>query len=243
MRPLARPGLIVDHHVPEAEGRPDQIVFSGYGEERETTTAALMRRIVPGAPSWLAAVGAVGDLGDAGFALPECARALRGAVRRLVPLVNAPRHLPDGPIRAALALLVESEDPRAALADERVALLEESRREWRTDFERVRRIAPLVTRDAALVRFSSPYEVHPLVAAQWSRRLAPRVVVAANDGYLPHRVSFAVRGGSGDLRAVLRGALPDAGGEFAHGHDRATGGSLPRPDFAHLLVALGLAEE
>jgi single-stranded-DNA-specific exonuclease len=240
VRPLAPPGLLVDHHAPEAEGREDQVVVSGYGEVPETTTAALMRRIVPDAPAWLAAVGAVGDLGDAGFALRECAGAERGPVRRLVPLANAPRRLPDGPVREALALLVESESARAALADPRAAVLADARAEWRSAFERVKRIAPLVNEHAALVRFASPYQLHPLVAAQWSRRLAPRVVVAANDGYLPGRVSFAVRGGSGDLRAVLRAAVPDAGGEFAHGHDRATGGSVPPEDFARLLVALGL---
>lgn len=34
-----------------------------------------MRRIVPDAPAWLAVIGAVGDLGDRAFALPECAGA------------------------------------------------------------------------------------------------------------------------------------------------------------------------
>lgn len=243
VRPLARPGLLVDHHAPEAEPGPGQIVFSGYGEQPETTTAALMRRLVPKAPAWLAAVGAVGDQGDAGFALPECAGAPRGPVRRLVPLVNAPRRVPDGPVRTALALLVESVDVRSALADDRIEILRECRDQWQEAFARVRRTAPLVRRDAALIRFSSPYQLHPLVAAQWTRRLAPRLVVAANDGYLPDRVSFAVRGGQGDLRAVLRQALPDARGEFAHGHDRATGGSVPPADFERLLAALGLGSE
>jgi single-stranded-DNA-specific exonuclease len=53
-------------------------------------------------------------------------------------------------------------------------------------------------------------------------------------------VNFAVRGGTSDLRAVLRAALPDAAGEFAHGHDRATGGSLEPVQFERLLKALGL---
>jgi single-stranded-DNA-specific exonuclease len=68
------------------------------------------------------------------------------------------------------------------------------------------------------------------------------VVLAANDDYLPGRVNFAVRGGEDgqDLRAVLRRALPDAAGEFAHGHARATGGSLAPDEFARLCAALGL---
>jgi single-stranded-DNA-specific exonuclease len=93
---------------------------------------------------------------------------------------------------------------------------------------------------AALIRFSSPAQVHPLVAAQWRRRLAPRAVIAANDGYLAGRVNFAVRGGDGDLRRLLLGALPGQGGEYAHGHARATGGSLLPEDLERLLAALAL---
>jgi single-stranded-DNA-specific exonuclease len=241
VRELARPGILVDHHAPEAEPRGDQLVVSGYGEEPEVSTAVLVRRLLPEGAAWLAAVGAVGDLGDAGFALPECAGAPRAAVRRLVPLVNAPRRLKDGPVRVALELLVESGSPTAALQDPRAALLDEARRSWRAELERVRRTAPRVGDGVAVIRFASPAQVHPLVAAQWQRRLAPRVVLAANDGYLPGRVNFAVRGGTGDLRRLLRDALPEATGEFAHGHDRATGGSLTPEDFDLLLERLGVA--
>jgi single-stranded-DNA-specific exonuclease len=241
VRPLARPGILVDHHVPESDPRPDQIVVTGYGERPETTTAALVRRLVPESPPWLAAVGAIGDLGDAGFALAECAGAPRTAVRALVPLVNAPRRVPDGPVREALALLVEHRDPRTALRDPRVATLAHAREEWQAAYRAALRTPPLVRDGVALLRFASPYQVHPLVATAWSRRLAPRVVLAANDGYLPGRVNFAVRGGSGDLRRLLRGALPDADGELAHGHDRATGGSLPPEEFEELVRRLGVA--
>src|SRR3712207_200347 len=64
VRHVGRPGLLVDHHAPEAEPTDDQILVSGYGQEH-VSTAVLMKRIVPDAPAWLAAVGAVGDYGDA----------------------------------------------------------------------------------------------------------------------------------------------------------------------------------
>jgi single-stranded-DNA-specific exonuclease len=241
VRPLARAGIIVDHHVPEATPAADVVVVSGHGEQPETSTAPLVRRLVPEQPAWLAAVGAVGDLGDRGFALPECAGAPKTAVRKLVPLVNAPRRLPNGPVRTALALLVEHDDPRDALSDPRLAELEDAKRAWRAGFDAAVRTAPRVGDAVALLRFSSPFQVHPLVATTWARRLAPRAVIAANDGYLPGRVNFAVRGGAGaDLRAVLLAALPDVGGEFAHGHAAATGGSLAPEDFERLTRALGL---
>jgi single-stranded-DNA-specific exonuclease len=241
VRPLAGPALIVDHHVPETRPGPDQVLVSGFGEEPETCTAALMRRLVPEAPAWLAAVGAVGDLGDRAFALPECAGAPKTAVRRLVALVNAPRRTPDAlAVRTALALLVEAPDARDALADPRIAELEAARAEFRAAWDAVRRTAPRVGERIALVRVRSPYQVHPLLAATWARRLAPRPVIGANDDYLPGMVNFSIRGGEGDLRALLREALPDVGGEFAHGHARATGGSLAPADFERLLAALGL---
>ena len=91
-----------------------------------------------------------------------------------------------------------------------------------------------------MIRFSSPYQVHPIVATAWRRRLAPRLVVAANDGYLPGRVNFAARGGDTDVGAALRAALPGQEGEFAHGHDRASGGSLAPEAFERLLRGLGV---
>jgi single-stranded-DNA-specific exonuclease len=248
IRPLARPALLVDHHAPEdLAALGGELVISSYGESPEVPTAPLMRRIVPEGPAWLAAVGAVGDVGDAGFALPECAGAAAGgrktAIRRLVSLVNAPRRLPDGPVRTALALLVEHDDPRDALRDPRAAALADAKDRYRAEFERAVRTAPtMIGEQVALLRFSSPAQVHPLVATAWARRLAPRVVLAANDGYLgADTVNFAVRGGHGNLRALLRDALPEAGGEFGHGHDRATGGSLTTQKFELLLDRLAAA--
>ena len=236
VRDLRRPGVIVDHHVPEVGPRDDVVVVS----DTATPTAALCRRLLPDAPAWLAAAGAFGDLGREGFALPECAGAPhRTAITRLVPLVNAPRRLRGGPVRTALELLVEHEDARAALADPRVAVLREAKDEAGAAFKTAVRTAPVVGEHVAVIRFSMPYQVHPLVAMTWARRLAPRPVLVANDGWVPGRVNFSVRGGEGDLRALLRAALPEpAEGEVGNGHARATGGSLPPQGFEKLLLGL-----
>jgi single-stranded-DNA-specific exonuclease len=69
-------------------------------------------------------------------------------------------------------------------------------------------------------------------------------VIAANDGYLPGRVNFAMRTASTtDLLAFLRGlGLGEVEGEFANGHPAATGGSVPPAEFARLLRALGFPD-
>jgi single-stranded-DNA-specific exonuclease len=239
VRELARPGVIVDHHVPEtADPGPDVVVLSTHGEDPDVPTAPLARRAV-GGDAWLAAVGAFGDLGAGGLRLPECAGAPSTAVRKLVPLINAPRRVRGGPVRTALSLLIEHDGPKEVLADPRIALLERARRDYRAAFERVVRTRPAFHGDVAVLRFCAPYQVHPLVAQAWARRLAPRPVLAANDGWVPGRVNFSVRGGDdADLRALLRGAMDEWTGDLGNGHAKATGGSLVPDEFEQLLAGL-----
>ena len=149
------------------------------------------------------------------------------------------------PSRTALQLMLNHpDDPRSVLKDERIEVLEQAKAAYRAGFDAAVRTAPKVGDRVAVLRFTSEYQVHPLVATTWARRLAPKVVMAANDGYLPGRINFAVRcdaPGHVDLRKLLRDALPDAaGGEFANGHDRATGGSVTPAEFDRLLRALGV---
>ena len=84
-------------------------------------------------------------------------------------------------------------------------------------------------------------QIHPLVAIRWSRRLRDHVVIAANDGYLPGRVNFAMRNQGGvDMLALLRELdLGPVTGELGFGHPAATGGSLAPQAFARLLALLG----
>jgi single-stranded-DNA-specific exonuclease len=230
--------LFVDHHAPEAQPREGQLVVSGYGEEPEVSSSILTARIVPAPAAWVAAVGAVGDLGDRAWQLRELDGVPKGVVRKLVPLINAPRRLPDGPIFEALAILIDNPDARSALDDPRTRLLRDAKDEWRSGYQRALRVAPKVADGIAVIEFSSPYQVHPLVAQAWVQRLAGNIVIAANADYLPGKINFAVRGGSGDLRARLRAALPDEQGEFAHGHDRATGGSITPGAFESMVERL-----
>ena len=243
IRAFDGPALFVDHHAPEAEPRADQIYVGGHGEPAGVSTSVLMRRVVPDAPPWLAAVGACGDYGDEGLKREECLPVVKSHVKKLVPLVNAPRRGPDlEPVRTALAILMENDSPKACLNDARIGELHAAKAAYRGAFEAAVKTAPRVAGEVAVIRFSSPYQIHPLIAQTWLRRLEPKVMIAANDDYLPGMVNFAARGGPAnlDLRQFLKDALPDATGEFAHGHDKATGGSLSHEDFARLMAALGL---
>jgi hypothetical protein len=72
-------------------------------------------------------------------------------------------------------------------------------------------------------------------------RLAPAVVIAANEGFLPGRVNFAMRSDSDvNLLEWVRSLLfsPPPSAEYANGHPRATGGSLSVEDFGRLVEVL-----
>jgi single-stranded-DNA-specific exonuclease len=249
VRDVPYAAVFVDHHAPDVPPdrfqTPNRTVFSGFGEE-SVSTAILMARLFPDERHrWLAAVGAAGDYGDAGLKQPECVGVVKSHVKKLVPLVNAPRRLPgQEAVRTALSLLIDHENPKTALADKRISILEAAKAQWRAAFETEVKTAPKVVGNVALIRFSSECQVKPLVAQTWMSRLAPKAVIAANVDYVPGMVNFACRGGPAgrDLRDLLKQALPDAvrpGVEFAHGHPQATGGSLTEDDFERLLRALG----
>ena len=249
VRDVPYPAVFVDHHAPEMTPERFQTttrtVVSGFGEDF-VSTAVLMARLFPEPRHrWLAAVGVAGDYGDSGLKLAECAGVVKSHIKKLVPLVNAPRRVPgQDAVRTALAILIEHDSPKAALADRRIAVLEAAKKQWRGAFEAAVKTAPRVVGDVALIRFTSDCQVHPLVAQTWMSRLAPKAVIAANTDYVPGFINFACRGGppGADLRDLLKHALPDAvrpGVEFAHGHPQATGGSLPAADFDRLIRALG----
>lgn len=247
------PTIVVDHH--DAREVPEGAVYvSGAGCEPVAPTA-LLAYVLLGAIApledlgWLAWLGTAGDLGMAHPFAAELAPVTAGHrkthVQEAVSLVNAARRAPRYRPELALDVLLAARGPAdiARGAVPGVAVLAACRAEVSAELARVSRVPPRIVGDVALLRSSSPAQIHPLVATRWTARLAPKIVIAANDGYLPDRVNFAVRSASStDPLAFLRGlGLGEVQGEFANGHPRATGGSVPPAEFDRLLRALGFA--
>ena len=253
--PIVRgvPTVVIDHH--DAREIPDDVIYvSSAGCEPVAPTGLLayelLRELAPlDDVSWLAWLATVGDLGMSNPFADELApivmRYRKTHVQKAVSLVNAARRASHYRPQLALDVLLAAREPadiaRGSIPG--VAELETCRAEVQAEVARVARLPPRIAGDVALIRFSSPAQIHPLVATRWTTRLAPKIVIAANDGYLPGRVNFAVRTASTvDLLAFLRGLdLGHVEGELANGHPRATGGSLPPAEFERLLRALGLA--
>jgi hypothetical protein len=173
IRALDRPALLVDHAMPEVAPRDDQVFVSGYGEIPIVPTAALLRRVVRDAPLWLAEIGVAAEIG------PDH---VGHDVRQLAGLVDAPRRVPDGAVRTALEVLTAHEEPVDALADPRIAVLDEARRLWKGALERVMRIEPEHHGDVSVVRFESDCVLEDIVARAWALRLPAHQVVAVRNG-------------------------------------------------------------
>jgi hypothetical protein len=124
-----------------------------------------------------------------------------------------------------------------------VAPLREAKKTIQVALDDAKRSAPVFSGSVALVRVRSPYQVHPLVAQIWRSRLKKSLVIAANEQYLPGLVNFSVRGPEGmNVRDFLRRIpLPPGDGEYARGHDAASGGSLPVQRWNLLLELLGFS--
>ncbi|MDQ2675352.1 MAG: hypothetical protein M3Y34_00955 [Actinomycetota bacterium] len=258
--PLAGPAVIADWGVRDLER--EDLLFVDHHAEPETTRAEVLHADATGhgstselawhlvgAPddgAWLAALGFVGDLGAGRLkdsSLPAVAG--RSKLPALASLISAPGRLRGGPVPAAFDLLARAGGVQDALAEASSGTLSEARDEVRSELERVRGTAPQVGPVAALLLFDSPAKVHGQVAAAWSRRLAPRVVISANSGWREGKVSFSVRGGEGDLRAWLHRVFePEPeDGDYARGHARATGGSFRTEAFERFARAVVATSE
>ncbi|GAB4815824.1 hypothetical protein N2152v2_002870 [Parachlorella kessleri] len=279
------PTLIIDHH--QSLVFPDgAVALSSYGHEPVATSSLLaylccceLHKGVKAACAWLAALGTMGDLGTsfkftAPMPVDELNQAIkagggRKAFSTAVSLVNAPRRTAacdSSPAWEALSAAAAARDidPASRSAVPQAAQLQACRDEVSAAVDGAARAPPRFSTDGrvALVRISSPCQIHPLIVTRWARSLKGKslqVVVCANDAYLPGRVNFAARiaqqgGGTAalgkdsiDLIALLKeaagrqeGLREELGEDFARGHAQATGGSVSPQAFERLCAALGL---
>jgi single-stranded-DNA-specific exonuclease len=243
------PTLVIDHHAPVSGVPQGAIVLNGHDREPVASASVLAFaacRDFDGAraSNWLGALGAFADTGNAAAFASITGIDARGAAwSRAVSLLNAGRRSAQDDAAMALEVLERAADVRDISTGRLpgVAVLESYRRSVQAEVDRCSKVAPQRIGGAAVIRFSSAAQVHPLIAARWSRRLAPAVVIAANEGFLAGRVNFAARCASDvNLLEWLRRVpfTPSADAEYGNGHPRATGGSLPLPEFDRFIEAL-----
>ncbi len=244
------PVCFIDHHRPE--GSPDgDTLITGYNWEPIPNTSWMVYELGSAVAEvedldWIAVVGTLSDLGEkAPWPLIDLAKKKYTAkwLKEATALVNAPRRSSNFRPEAALQALRENSNPKELCESSSPAsqILRDSREEVRAAFEQAKKAAPKFSGEVALLEISSPCQVHPLLAQVWRGRLPKFHVVVANAGYLPDRVNFSARSAKGKSVLDYLKSL-DAGegdGHYGHGHDQASGGSLPPERFEKLKRAMG----
>lgn len=249
MHPTARLCLI-DHHRPEGVP-PNGTLITAYTWDPIPNTSLLVYDLCSPLVDisdldWIAAIGALSDVGErAPFPLLQTVKK-RYAMRDLkeaTALVNAARRASMyQPEAAAEALLLHATAKElVSSSSPQVEVLRECRAEVQREMNEAKKAAPKFAGNVALVRVHSRVQVHPVIAQIWRTRLPRYVVLVANDGYVDGRVNFSMRSASGTNLLDLLGAidLGEGEGSYGHGHDQATGGSLPTERFQLLLEKLG----
>lgn len=246
------PTCFIDHHRPE--GVPsDDLLISGYAWEPIPNTSWMVYEIGQRLTNmegldWIAAIGTLSDLGEkAPWPVLADAKKKYTAkwLKEATALVNAPRRASNfNPEAAARALLAHTAPRELCESDSPdVSELKTARAEVAAEMEKAKRAAPQFAGPVALICIDSPCQIHPLIAQIWRGRLPKYHVLCSNVGYMPGRVNFSARSARGQsvLDLLKSIELSPGEGHFGHGHDQASGGSLPPARWHELLQKLGFA--
>ena len=248
------PTCFIDHHRPEG-APPGATLISAYTWQPIPNTSLLVWNLCATMTDtsdldWIAAIGTLSDLGDkAPFEMLAAAKRKYKAkyLKEATVLINAARRGSTYDPEIAARALLQHADPQALVnsdADE-VQQLRLAREEVNAAMNEAKKAAPVFAGNVALVRMNSPCQVHPLMAQIWRSRLPRYIVIAANEGYLPNRVNFSARSRENvSVLDFLREVeLSEGEGYHGHGHDQASGGSLPFERWNELLAKLGFSSE
>lgn len=240
------PTCFIDHHRPEG-CPPGDTLISAYNWEPIPNTSLIVYEVAKPLVEiadlmWVSAIGTFSDLGEkAPFDIIDEAKKQYKArwLKEATTLVNASRRASTYEPQTAAQALLTHDSPQALVesSSPEVARLKAAREEVKLALEEAKKAAPKFAGNVALIQVHSPCQIHPLIAQIWHTRLPKFIVIAANDAYMPGRVNFSARSAPGvNVLQFLRSIdLPAGEGHYGHGHDQASGGSLP-PDVWHLLL-------
>jgi single-stranded-DNA-specific exonuclease len=246
------PTCFIDHHHPEGVP-PGDTLISAYSWDPVPNTSWIVWQLVQQIADvadldWVAAIGILSDLGDkAPFELLTTAKRKYTAkyLKEATALINASRRASVYAPEVAATALLSHTDPKSLVNSNspEVEQLRRARAEVKVALEAARKVAPVFAGKVALLRLNSPCQIHPLIAQSWRSRLPNYVVIAANEGYLPGRVNFSARSNSVNVLEFLRSQeIAEGEGTYGHGHDQASGGSLPVDRWHELLHKLGFQD-
>jgi single-stranded DNA-specific DHH superfamily exonuclease len=243
---------LIDHHRPDGVP-PGALLITAYTWDPIPNTSLIVYDLCAALVDvtdidWIAAIGVLSDLGErAPFPLLAAVkkRYTMSDLKEATALVNAARRASQSSPETAARALLAHRSPRELVRSESadVQALRVAREEVQAAMAEAKKAAPKFAGNVALVRVRSRCQVHPVIAQIWRTRLPKYIVIVANDGYMPDRVHFSARSAANvNLLDFLRAIdLGEGEGSYGHGHDQATGGSLPLERWNLLLAKLGFA--
>jgi single-stranded-DNA-specific exonuclease len=237
------PTCFIDHHYPEGVPEGDTLI-TAYRWDPIPNTSLLIWELCQAMADisdldWIAAIGTLSDLGDrAPFELLNSAKRKYTAkyLKETTALINAARRSSYYDPEIAARALLNHSSPKALVDSTSVDVqhLRDAREEVNMALNEARKAAPTFAGNVALIRMNSQ---------SWRGRLPKYIVIAANEGYMPGRVNFAARSNSANVLEFLRAQqLSEGEGSYGHGHDQASGGTLPVDRWNELLAKLGFSE-
>ncbi len=270
--------LVIDHHwAPSDDDFPDGAEHVTACRSPPVATSSLLTYHVchaldgrvAASCDWLCVVGTHGDLGNAlkwEPPFPDMQATFKTHTKRalneVVSLINAPRRTASYDVPGAWAALTAAESPADLRGNSDLLA---ARAEVNAEVARCARAAPRFSGDGriAVFRISSAAQVHPVIATRWAGYLQSsrlKVVLVANDGYLPGMVNLSCRVARCshgqdppvNIIEVLQGVAdraPDPtlrarlGESFARGHKEASGGIVPKDEFEELMAILEIGQK
>jgi hypothetical protein len=190
-------------------------------------------------------------------------------INEAVSSLNAPRRMANFDVVTAWDALIQASNAQDTVEGLRGLVkntrLLEARAEIAHEVERCTHTPPKFSFDGrvAVLRITSPCQVHPVIATRWAGTLSSRkleVILVANDGYLKDMVNFSCRIPKSarardppvNIIEVLKeyanqaesGDLKERPGtSFARGHKEASGGIVPKAEFEELLRVMRVGEK
>lgn len=271
--------MVVDHHwLAKGEPGPEGCLMLNACHHRPVATASLLTWVLC-RPLWSAEqeslaqsqidyVAVLGTMGDLSVNVeweppfpdltPEAKKWTKKRLGSAIALLNAPRRTPDFDVITAWSALLSSTSPLTILdpaTNAHAARLYAARDAVGMETERCTHTPPKFSKDGrvALLRITSPYQVHPSIATRWTGALKSKnlqVVMCANDGYNEGLVNFSCRiaqvakkrGEEVNIIDVLNSyadrdaewkkeVMEAVGGNAFNGHPQASGGIFPKEHF------------
>ena len=174
--------LVIDHHPPPPQSQ--HLLLTAYNWQPPPCTSLLLCQLLDSPWHWIAALGALSDLGDkAPFPILQEQLKVwgKGRMQNLASLLNAP-HRAGGQPELALQALLEHDDPIQLGRSSQASLehLRQCQEKVRRRLAEAKKAAPQFFGPLACLEFTSDCAVQGLIAQIWRTRLPAYLVVAVN---------------------------------------------------------------